>query len=100
MMSNTAAVASPPTDPQDVNSVFTPPPPSNNDNAQNSITTPVIPVNGTGNGTTGTPGNGTTRTPGNGISNGSSSASDKAPASADDSSLYVPKDVWFEAIQE
>ena len=47
MMSNTAAVASPATDPQDVNSVFTPQPPSNNDNAQNSITAPVIPQKGT-----------------------------------------------------
>ena len=66
-MSNTAAVASPVTDPQDVNRVCTPRPPSNNDNAQNSITAPVIPRgNGTGNGTTGTPGNGTTGTPGNG----------------------------------
>ena len=64
-MSNTAAVASPSTDPQDVNRVFTTPrPPSNNANDQNSITAPVPPGNGTGNstgnGTTGTPGNGTT----------------------------------------
>ena len=64
-MSNTAAVASPSTDPQDVNRVLTPRPPSDNDNAQNSINAPVIPPgngtgNSTGNGTTGTPGNGTT----------------------------------------
>ena len=86
MMSNTAAVASPATDPQDVNSVFTPQPPSNNDNAQNSITAaPVILGNGTGNGTTGTPGNGTTRTPGNGISNGNSRVINNSPVSADDS---------------
>ena len=106
MMSNTAAVASPSTDPQDVNRVFTTPrPPSNNDNDQNSSTAPVPPGNGTGNstgnGTTGTPGNGTTTiSPGNGISNGSSRVTNNSPVSADDSSVYVPKYEWFEAIQE
>ena len=106
MMSNTAAVASPSTDPQDVNRVLTPRPPSDNDNAQNSINAPVIPPgngtgNSTGNGTTGTPGNGTTTiSPGNGISNGSSRVTNNSPVSADDSSVYVPKNEWFEAIQE
>ena len=92
MMSNTAAVASPATDPQDVIRVRIPRPTSNNDNAQDSITHPVI-RRGNGNGTTGIPGNGTTGTPGNGISNGNRSVINNSPVAADDSSLYVPKDV-------